>query len=62
MPVSFVTFLVEAFQKLSAIKLQLSFGHDGLFACVEEFLLRLRCSPLYINMHECTSLWGAMAF
>jgi len=30
--------------------------------CVEEFLLRLRCSPLYINMHECTSLWGAMAF
>jgi len=29
---------------------------------VEEFLLRLRCSPLYINMHECTSLWGAMAF
>jgi len=34
------------------------------FCCsdVEEFLLRLRCSPLYINMHECTSLWGAMAF
>ena len=29
---------------------------------VEEFLLRLRCSPLYINMVFDTSLWGAMAF
>ena len=29
---------------------------------VEEFLLRLRCSPLYINMVSDLSLWGAMAF
>ena len=40
-----------------SIPLELSCGP------VEEFLLRLRCSPLYINMVFDLSLWGgAMAF